>query len=162
MTPMPSPQTRPHGGIAGNGALPCGNSNADETALLAEDDAEAPVWRDVLLSRLHRLTRNGFEEFAIYLLKTFGMELTASAAAGDKAIDGICLAPSPVLSTRVAVQARRYDPGRAIGREVVALFQRHASTAGGERAILVTLGRFTAAACKAAIVSRPTVDLIDG
>ena len=126
---------------------------ADE-ALLADDDAEVPAWRDVLLGRLHRLSPNGFEEFVIYLLKTFGMELTRVGSSGDEGIDGIGLAPlSPVLSTRVAVQVKRYDPGSAIGREVVALFQRDASTAGAERAILVTLGRFTAAARKAAIVS---------
>lgn len=67
-----------------------------------------------------------------------------------------------MLSTRVAVQAKRYDPASAVGRDVVALFQRDASAAGAERAVLITLGRFTAAAQKAAIAARPTADLIDG
>ena len=68
----------------------------------------------------------------------------------------------PVLSSRVAVQAKRYDPASSIGREVVALFQRDASAAGAERAVLVTLGRFSPAARKAATAATPTVNLIDG
>lgn len=51
---------------------------------------------------------------------------------------------SPVLSSRVAVQVKRYDPtGRPIGRDVVSLFQNDARRKGAERAILVTLGRFS-------------------
>ncbi len=69
---------------------------------------------------------------------------------------------SSVLSTRVAVQAKRYDPSTTHGREVVALFQRDAAAAGAERAVLVTLGRFSPAARKAAIIATPTVNLIDG
>ena len=58
---------------------------------------------------------------------------------------------------------KRYDPdGKPVGREVVALFQRDAQTKGAERAILVTLGKFSEPARKAAIVTSPTVDLIDG
>ena len=58
---------------------------------------------------------------------------------------------------------KRYDPnGRSVGRETVALFQRDAQTKGAERAILVTLGKFSEPARRAAIVASPTVDLIDG
>lgn len=46
--------------------------------------------------------------------------------------------------------------------EVVALFQRDAQTKGAERAILITLGRFSEPARKTAIATAPTVDLIDG
>ena len=61
------------------------------------------------------------------------------------------------------VQVKRYDPnGRSVGRETVALFQRDAQTKGAERAILVTLGKFSEPARRAAIVTAPTVDLIDG
>lgn len=120
-------------------------------------------WRGTLLARLHRLTPDGFEEFVVYLLKTFGMELTRVGGTGDEGIDGIGLAPiSPVLSSRVAVQAKRYDPASSVGREAVALFQRDAAAAGAERAVLVTLGRFSPAARKAAIAATPTVNLIDG
>lgn len=91
------------------------------------------------------------------------MELTRVGGTGDEGIDGIGLVPiSPVLSSRVAVQAKRYDPGTAVGREVVALFQRDAAAAGAERAVLVTLGRFSPAARKAATAATPTVNLIDG
>lgn len=63
----------------------------------------------------------------------------------------------------MAVQVKRYDPnGKPVGREVVALFQRDAQTKGAERAILVTLGKFSEPARRAAIVTSPTVDLIDG
>lgn len=83
---------------------------------------------------------------------------------GDEGVDAIGTAPlSPVLSSRVAVQVKRYAPdGKPIGREPVALFQRDAQTKGAERAILVTLSRFTEAARKAATMTTPTVDLING
>jgi restriction system protein len=112
---------------------------------------------------LHRLTAEGFEEFVMYLLRAYGLELTRVGGSGDKGIDGIGIAPiSPVLSSRVAVQAKRYDPTSTVGREVVALFQRDAAAAGAERAVLVTLGRFSEPARNAAITTTPTVDLIDG
>jgi len=147
----------------------------DDEAQAASDEDEAVIrevetgeqtqtWQDVLLARLHRLTPQGFEEFALYLLRLYGLQLERVGGTGDEGIDGIGTAPlSPVLSSRVAVQVKRFDPsGRPIGREVVALFQRDAQTKGAERAILVTLGKFSPAARKAAIVTSPTVDLIDG
>jgi restriction system protein len=139
------------------GETDLGVSAADVEA--GEDDA----WREALLARLHRLSPAGFEEFTLYLLRTFGIELTRVGGVGDEGIDGIGLAPiSPVLSSRVAVQAKRYDPTATVGREVVALFQRDAAAAGAERAVLVTLARFSPAARKASTVTTPTVDLIDG
>lgn len=131
----------------------------------AEDgDAEnGDLWKDDLLARLHRLSPAGFEKFTLYLLRTFGLELTWVGGSGDRGIDGVGLAPiSPVLSSRVAVQAKRYAPTDTIARDVVALFQRDARAAGAERAVLVTLARFSPAAREAATVMAPTVDLIDG
>lgn len=126
----------------------------------AEEDG---AWREALLARLHRLSPAGFEEFTLYLLRTFGIELTRVGGVGDEGIDGLGLAPiSAVLSSRVAVQAKRYNPTATVGREIVALFQRDAAAAGAERAVLVTLARFSPAARKAATVTTPTVDLIDG
>ncbi len=143
----------------------------DDAALAELDDGEAPPgsaggeqWRAQLLARLHQLSPDGFEEFVLYLLRLYGLELERVGGTGDEGIDGIGTAPiSPVLSSRVAVQVKRYDPnGRAVGREVVALFQRDAQTKGAERAILVTLGKFSEPARRAAILTSPTVDLIDG
>ena len=112
---------------------------------------------------MHRLTPTGFEEFTLYLLTTFGLELTRVGGVGDEGIDGIGLAPiSAVLSSRVAVQAKRFDPAATIGRDIVALFQRDAAAAGAERAVLVTLARFSPPARKAATATTHTVDLIDG
>lgn len=105
----------------------------------AEDDAVAAVagaeleesgeigaadWVQVLLGRLHRLSPTGFEEFVLFLQRRYGLGLRRVGGAGDEGIDGIGTAPlSPVLSSRVAVQVKRYDPdGRPIGRDVVALF----------------------------------------
>ena len=121
-------------------------------------------WQDVLLTRLHRLSPDAFEEFVLYLLRLYGLQLTRVGGPGDEGVDGIGTAPiSPVLSSRVAVQVKRYDPqGKPIGREVVALFQRDAQTKGAERAILATLGRFSEPARRAATSTTPTVDLIDG
>jgi restriction system protein len=137
-------------------------------ALAAEEPETAPLveptWRDVLLARLHRLSPDDFEEFVLYLLRLYGLELERVGGSGDEGIDGLGTAPiSAVLSSRVAVQVKRYDPsGRPVGREVVSLFQNDARKKGAERAILVTLGRFSEPARRAAIDTTPTVDLIDG
>lgn len=130
----------------------------------ADDDSAASGWKAQLLDRLHRLSPEGFEKFVLYLLRRYGLQLTHLGGSGDEGIDGIGTAPlSPVLSSRVAVQVKRYDPnGKPIGRDTVALFQRDAQTKGAERAILVTLSRFTDPARKAATMTTPTVDLIDG
>jgi restriction system protein len=129
----------------------------------AEIEEEDTGWTDVLLTRLHQLTPDGFEEFVMYLLRTYNLELTRVGGTGDEGIDGIGMAPiSPVLSSRVAVQAKRHDPSSTIGRETVALFQRDAAAKGAERAVMVTLGRYSEPARQAAIATTPTVDLIDG
>lgn len=126
-------------------------------------DVEVADWRDQLLERLHRLSPAAFEEFVMYLLRAYGLELTRVGGTGDEGIDGIGTAPlSPVLSATVAVQAKRYDPSTAVARDKVALFQRDAAAAGAERAVMVTLGRYTEPARKAATTATPTVDLIDG
>lgn len=136
---------------------------ADEQADLDEDE-DGQEWREALLRRLHQLPPEGFEEFVIYVLKAYGLELERVGGSGDEGIDGIGTAPiSPVLSSRVAVQAKRYDPGgKPISRDVVALFQRDASAAGAERAVLVTLGRISEPARRAATQATPNVELIDG
>jgi hypothetical protein len=97
----------------------------------SEEDAPQP-WKDELLTRLHRLSPDGIEEFVLYLLRLYGMELQRVGGTGDGGIEGIGTAPiSPVLSSRVAVQVKRYEPaGRPIRRDVVALFQRDASANG--------------------------------
>ena len=149
------------GTVGGEGEEPSAEvlAEADE-----EKDDSGAAWKMQLLDRLHRLTPEGFEKFVLYLLRRYGLELTHIGGSGDEGIDGIGTAPlSPVLSSRVAVQVKRYAPnGNPIGREVVALFQRDAQTKGAERAILVTLSRFTDPARKAANSATPTVDLING
>lgn len=138
--------------------------SAEVIAETQADNEEFTNWEEQLLDRLHRMSPEAFEKFVLYLLKRYGLRLTHVGGTADEGIDGIGTAPlSPVLSSRVAVQIKRYAPnGKSIGREVVALFQRDAQTKGAERAILVTLSRFTEPARKAATLTTPTVDLIDG
>lgn len=130
----------------------------------AEADALAP--KAELLARLHALTHKGFEDFVVRLLKSYGLELTRTGGPNDEGVDAIGLAPvSDVLSDRVAVQIKRYDPEGSrsnIQRKDVALFQRDAASKGAERAVFVTLGSFSQAARKAATDTTPHVNLIDG
>lgn len=147
-----------------NDAVEPTNQSEEESIKEIEEDEEDQDWKDRLLRRLHKLTPEGFEKFVIFLLKRYDLKLTHTGKSNDEGIDAIGTAPlSPVLSSRVAVQVKRYDPnGKRIGRETVALFQRDAQTKGAERAILVTLSQFTESARRAAIVATPTVDLING
>lgn len=135
-------------------------------AEIREDSDEEEMdrdWKSQLLERLHQLSPDGFEKFVIYLLRRQGLHLQQTGGSGDEGVDAIGTAPiSSVLSSRVAVQVKRYAPDKPIGRDTVALFQRDAHTKGAERAIIVTLSRFTEPARKAATASVPTVDLISG
>lgn len=129
----------------------------------ADDEERDRDWKSQLLDRLHQLSPDGFEKFVIYLLRRQGLHLQQTGGSRDEGVDAIGTAPiSSVLSSRVAVQVKRYAPDKPIGRETVALFQRDAQTKGAERAIIVTLSRFTEPARKAATASTPTVDLISG
>ena len=137
------------------------------TSLENEDDEppddEDESWKAGLLEQLHQLSPEAFERFTLYLLRTFGMELRRQGGPGDEGIDGIGTAPlTDVLTTTVAVQAKRYEPSRTVGREVVALFQSDAAAAGAEHGVLVTTGRFSEPARNAALGRTPTIDLIDG
>jgi restriction system protein len=146
-----------------DGQAPSGGLALDDLIGDATTQEIDSAWETILLRRLHELTPDGFEEFCLYLLRTFGLQLTRVGRTGDEGIDGIGFAPiSPVLSSRVAVQAKRYEPSSTVGREAVALFQRDASAVGAERAVFITLGRFSEPARKAATIATPTVDLIDG
>lgn len=132
----------------------------------ADDESETLELRAQLLTRLHSLTPTGFENFVIHLLKSYGLELSRTGGPQDEGVDAIGLAPvSDVLSDRVAVQIKRYNPEGSrsnIERRDVALFQRDAASKGAERAVFVTLGTFSQAARKAATDTTPHVNLIDG
>ena len=139
-------------------------SSDDEEELEDTNPLADEEWRSEFLGRLHQLTPEEFEEFCLEVLRAYGLRLERVGGSGDEGIDGIGSAPlSDVLSTTVAVQCKRYDPSRAnISRDTVALFQRDAAAKGAERAVMITLGGFTRPAQKAATVTTPTVDLIDG
>ena len=132
----------------------------------SEEEADSLDLKAALLARLHALTPRGFEDFVVHLLKSYGMELTRTGGPTDEGVDAIGLAPvSDVLSDRVAVQIKRYNPEGSrsnIERRDVALFQRDAASKGAERAVFVTLGSFSQAARKAATDTTPHVNLIDG
>ncbi len=136
----------------------------DPVASEEGDTTDTLTWREILWSRLHEFTPQAFEEFVLLVLREYGMNLERVGGTGDEGIDGIGTARiTPILSSRVAVQIKRYNPdGKPVGREVVALLQRDAAYIGAERAILVTLGRFSEPAKRAAIATTPTVELIDG
>ena len=132
-----------------------------------EPDDGAPVegedWQGPLLAELYALSPVAFERYVLHLLRVYGMELKHVGGPGDGGLDGIGTAPvGDLLSVTVAVQAKRYDPAKSVGRDVVALFQRDAQARGAERAVLVTLGTFTSGANAASQEAIPTVELIDG
>jgi len=132
----------------------------------SEEEADSLDLRAALLARLHALTPRGFEDFVVHLLKSYGMELARTGGPNDEGVDAIGLAPvSDVLSDRVAVQIKRYNPEGSrsnIERKDVALFQRDAASKGAERAVFVTLGSFSQAARKASTDTTPHVNLVDG
>lgn len=133
---------------------------SDEPVANEEEDE---AWREILLTRLHQLTPDGFERFVMFLLRSTGMELRRMGGPGDEGVDGIGVAPlTSVLTKTIAVQAKRYEPSKTVGRETVALFQSDAHAAGAEHGVLVTTARFSEPARKAALGRHPTIDLVDG
>jgi restriction system protein len=138
------------------------DDDADDTEP-SSDVEDDDSWREALLGRLHSLSPDGFERFSMYLLRSQGMELKRTGGSGDEGVDGIGTAPlTGVLTTTVAVQAKRYEPSKTIGREAVALFQSDASAKGAEYGVLVTTARFSGPARQAALGRKPTIVLIDG
>ncbi len=100
----------------------CNGEPADEELSDENESSDHDQrWRDELLGRLHALPPAGFEDFVMLLLRLYGLELHRVGKSGDRGIDGIGFAPiSPVMSSRVAVQVKKYDPnGRAVSREEV-------------------------------------------
>ena len=134
----------------------------DEPEGVEEDDS----WKPALLKRLHELSPEEFEKYVLAVLRAYGLSLDWTGGTGDEGLDGLGTAPiSDVLSSTVAVQCKRYDPTSStstVSRDAVALFQRDAAAKGAERAVMVTLGRFSGPAQNAARATTPTVDLIDG
>src|SRR5690606_37359431 len=54
-----------------------------------DDPTAGSDWRDQLISRLHALPADGFEDFVILLLRMYGLELERVGRSGDRGIDGI-------------------------------------------------------------------------
>ncbi len=61
----------------------------DEPAEEVEEGDGPRGWQDVLLTRLHRLSPDAFEEFVLYLLRLYGLQLTKVGGSGDEGVDGI-------------------------------------------------------------------------
>lgn len=142
------------------------NGSEEDAASEDEHDVEPDEdenWKSELLEALHGLSPDAFERFTLYLFRSHGMKLTRQGGPGDEGIDGIGTAPlTEVLTTTVAVQAKRHEPTKTIGREFVALFQSDAAARGAEHGILVTTARFSKPAELSALGRTPTIDLIDG
>ena len=136
--------------------------DSDDDIVTTGDDH----WKGAFQARLHQLSPEEFEEFVLRLLRLHGMSLKRVGGTGDGGIDIIGSAPlGSLLSSTVAVQCKRYDPSSrssSIGRSEMALFQGDASDRGAERAIFVTLSRFSRVAIETAGSRTPTVELIDG
>ena len=139
-----------------------GATDDDDIAATSADN----LWKGAFQARLHQLSPEEFEEFVLRLLRSHGMSLKRVGGTGDGGIDIIGSAPlGALLSSTVAVQCKRYDPSSrssSIGRSEMALFQGDASDKGAERAIFVTLSRFSRTAIETAESRTPTVELIDG
>lgn len=139
-------------------------SGTDDDGLAAASDDN--LWKGAFQARLHLLTPEEFEEFVLRLLRSHGMTLKRVGGIGDGGIDIVGSAPlGGLLSSTVAVQCKRYDPtsrSSSIGRSEMALFQGDAADRGAERAIFVTLSRFSRAAIETAESRTPTVEMIDG
>lgn len=61
------------------------SDDEDEAVLRAEESGTEPErWQAVLLARLHQLSPDGFEEFVLYLLRLYGLELERVGGTGTK------------------------------------------------------------------------------
>ena len=95
-------------------------TESEEDAVLREDAEADTSWKEALLSRLHNLSPEGFEEFVMYLLRTFGLELTPRwRVRGTRALTASGLLHlAQYCHPIVAVQAKRYKPTDSVGRGV--------------------------------------------
>lgn len=79
---------------------------ASDDAPPEDDEADEQRLEEAILERLHQLSPTAFEEFCLYLLRRYGMELTRVGGSGDEGIDGIGTAPLE----RCCLQRWRFKP----------------------------------------------------
>jgi len=115
-----------------------------------------------LLAVLQKMTPNGFERFAKYLLRVYGFERVEVTPVGrDGGIDGFgVLQINPFVSFKVIFQCKRYK--NTVSRAQVGDL-RNAMIGRADKGIMITTGIFSEDAKREAVrEGAPPIELIDG
>jgi len=150
---------------AGEPEVAEGGSTPREAVSTAVDEANAAVAAEVL-DRVRQREPAFLERLVLAVLTAMGYGGAAGAAehlgkAGDEGLDGV-IRQDPLGLDRIYVQAKRYGPGKAVGRPEIQEFVGALHGAQADRGIFITTSRFTPEAITYADRVAARVVLIDG
>lgn len=135
--------------------LPQQPSTTPEEQIEAAASVVAQTLRDALLARVLEASPVFFERMILDLLLAMGYGGSRAEAGehvggtGDGGIDGVIREDRLGLD-RTYLQAKRYQPGRAVDADTVRAFIGALLTKGAQKGVLITTSRFSEPACSAA------------
>lgn len=138
----------------------------EETIQLAHDEIDANL-RSQLLDRIGELAPAFFERLVVDLIVLMGYGGDRASVvrrlgrSGDVGIDGV-VNEDPLGLDVVYVQAKRYAPENAIGRERIQQFAGALVGQGASKGVFVTTSRFSSGAVEYANRVPQRIILIDG
>ena len=141
-----SSSDRQHTSTAIEPLLP--QSNTPEEQIDAASSTLLEALRDALLARILEASPTFFERLIIDLLRSMGYGGSLSDAAeqlggsGDGGVDGVIREDQLGLD-RIYLQAKRYQPGNAVGGEAVRAFVGALVQRGAQKGVFITTSSFT-------------------
>lgn len=138
-----------------------------EDSVLEEDTPIVVLeWRNKLSQALQKMHPRRFEMFARRLIKEMGVDIDDTLGityVGDGGIDGFgYVQGDDFRTTRVAIQAKRYDKSHKISSSDIDRFRGAMDKFNAEFGIFITTSTFTKDAIKASRIGTRVITLING
>lgn len=141
------------------------NQAQNEKNSVTDENIDEDInWKTQILEIIRTISPASFERLTQRLLRELGFSnVEVTGRSGDGGIDGKGIVKiNGVLSFHVAFQCKRYNRTRTIGPNLIREL-RGAMGPHADKGLLVTTGRFSAGARRAAVEAGfPPIDLIDG
>jgi len=165
---------RPSSDVAISDSIPAGPlptpavtaGSPDDNIRTALQEIQQSLHRE-LLDLIAERDPQFFEQLVLRLLRAIGYGMDSASIEhtgrpGDEGVDGVISLDQLGLD-KICVQAKRYDRERTVGGEDVDRFFAAVHRRGATKGVLITSGRFTEGARRAAESARgATIRLIDG
>lgn len=94
-------------------------------------------------SLILRMNSREFEQFLCKIFEAFGYDVELTAQTRDGGVDIICLQSKNQIPMKIAIEAKRYDPGNPISVGLVRQFVGANSQIRANKLVYVTTSRYT-------------------